>query len=195
MDPFSLFSLAKAGGSLLGNLFGSSGDEKLNQVNNPYTIKADQQNDTQRLLNKQMYQQDLGMAGRNANRLMNNTAIQSLGAQAQTGMADNATTKALQGMASGNLGRDLLDQGAAATSRYADNMMKSTQLTAGLHEGLENRWQNEGPNAADKLGSTLGSLGKMVNDSATESDILGKVRSGREETWLDRSMNTGRRKY
>jgi hypothetical protein len=192
MDPFSIFSLAKAGGSLLGNLFGSSGDEKLNQVNNPYTQKADQQNDQQRLLNKQLYQQDLSMAGRNANRLVNNTAIQSMGAQAQTGMADNATTNALLGMSTGNLGRDLLDQGAAATGRYADNMAKSTQLTSNLHEGLENRWQSQGPNVADKLGQTVGNLGKMVNDSATETEVLGQTRNGRQKGYLDTLFGTGR---
>lgn len=192
MDPFSTFALAKAGGSLLGSLFGSSGDEKLNQVNNPYTQKADKQNDEQRLLNKQLYQQDLSMAGRNANKLMNNTAVQSLGAQAQTGMADNATTNALLGMTSGNLGRDLLDQGAAATGRYADNMAKSTQLTSELHQGLENRWASDGPNVADKLGSTVGSLGKMVNDSATETDVLKKTRNGYKQGYTDTLFGTGK---
>jgi hypothetical protein len=191
MDPFSIFSLAKAGGSLLGNLFGSSGKEELNQVNNPYTIKADQQNDQQRMLNKQLYQQELASAGRQSNRMMNNTAIQSLGAQAQTGMADNATTNALLGMTSGNLGRDMMDLTSAATGRYADNMAKSTELTSTLHQGLENRWQGGGPNVADKLGQTVGSLGKMVNDSGMEADVLGNTRSGRKGTFLDKFFGTG----
>lgn len=192
MDPFSIFSIAKMGGSLLGNLFGSGGKEELNQVNNPYTIKADQQNDQQRMLNKQLYQQELASAGRSANRLMNNTAIQSMGAQAQTGMADNATTNALLGMTSGNLGRDLLDQAATATGRYADNMAKSTELTSTLHQGLENRWQGGGPNVADKLGQTIGSLGKLVNDSGTEAEVLGNNRAGRKPSFLDNLFGTGR---
>ena len=173
----TLLTGAKIGGSLLSQLFGSKGDETPKRIVDPFTERADQENQQQKMLNKQLYQTELAGANRSANQMINTTANQSMGAQAQMGMADNATTNALLGMATGNLGSQVMDQSSAATGRYAGNMGQTNDFTKSLANDTIYRFNQEGPNAMDGVGNTIANLGAMMVDSSGERAAYKKLRA------------------
>ena len=175
-------ALLNLGGSLLSSVFGADPNkEKMQRIVDPYTQQAASQNEQQRSLYKSQYGSELAGANRTANRLMQNTQQQAIGAQAQTGMSDNATTKALMGMASGNLGRDMMDTATAAHGRYADRMANSNEFTKGLASDVNLRFSQESPNTSDRVGGFLGNMSTNLVNNAYNTEVYRMLNAGKKQ--------------
>jgi len=172
------FTGMKTGGGILKALSHQKGAfDPLKRIEDPYTTQANKENQQQKQLLGNMYQQNLGTANRSAANIVSNAQNQAIGASGQMGLGGaGATARALAGLTSGNMGDSLLTNAGNATAQYTEGMAQTNDFTKRLADDVMYQTGQGGNDRMSSFGGLLQNLPQTILSSNTQA--LGATESG-----------------